>query len=105
MIASFSCDHDNDLGNELPPDKMEVTKIEGIVGYWGGAISEYTIIVQIPGTKDDKIVGIITDMPSDFKIEGMEVIFSGKYAQTNTLLDPIPEISLYDLTLSSIKRK
>ena len=110
IITTFSCDKkavDNDFVSNLPPDQLEVSDIEGSIGFWTqGGVDKYTINVSIPETIDGLVTGLVDNMPEDFRTENLRVIFSGKYEESSDNPQPIyGGQSVYSLSLSSIRTK
>ena len=108
IISTLCCcnkDSEEDINLNLPPNTMAVTNIRGVVGYWEN-INKYTVNVAVPGTIDSQITGIVDELPSEFRNEGMIVIFSGAYKEEASNPEPIlGGQTVYSLTISSIKKK
>ena len=108
FITAISCTESTEvLNNYLPPHTLQVSEIDGVIGYWEhGNVDKFTIDVYVPNTIDSQITGIVEDLPSDFRTEGMFVIFSGEYKESNENPEPmLGGQSVYSLIVSSIKKK
>lgn len=63
----------------------------------------YLLRVSTQGTYNSQKVGIICNLPEEFKIDGLTVKYRGKYYPANFNQVPIA-VTYYELELSSIER-
>ena len=103
----FSCSQDDGVPAALllPPNTLTVEDIEGTVAFWEfDDVNKYYIDVAVPGTIDSSVAGLVDEMPEEFQVEGMRVLFSGTYSQSPD--NPAPFLGgqqVYSLELSSIQ--
>lgn len=110
LLSLESCESESTEPKiSLPPDVLTVSDIEGTVGFWdndqnNGEVNKYFIGVFVPGSIDATIVGIVEDLPNEFRTDGLKVIFSGKYYESAN--NPVPYLGgqmIYSLELTSIE--
>jgi len=104
FIGLISCEA-SDQTNLTPP--FNVTDKEGIVGHYDtDGVESYTIGYAIPNTIDGSVVGFVENLPTEFRTEGLMVVFNGEFKESKDL--PLPSLggqNFYSLSLTSIKLK
>lgn len=103
IISCSNNDDDNQITEELiksVTDEIGTISIMNING-----IEKFTINTNVSETLDSLITGIVDKLPTEFSTVGTKVIFSGTYTKGENTPSPIlGGQTIYDLTLSSIKK-
>jgi len=99
LFLSFSACNSDDCSSA-------VIDMEGVVRYWeSDGFESYTIQYTVPNTIDSVVVGFVDDLPPEFEVEGLIVLFSGDLIESDDL--PKPQIggqNLSKLTLCDVKK-
>lgn len=62
----------------------------------------YAIFSGIDGTFDAQDIGVVCNLPDEYKKEGLTLVFSGKYFENKALTPQIPGQEYYNLELTKI---
>lgn len=84
--------------------KIKVESKEGIIGLWEET-GEYTINFSDAHTIDNMITSITTNLPEEYKVLGMKVIFSGTLSKNKNT--PFPKLggqSIFNIKLKKINK-
>lgn len=90
-------------------DHLQVNNKEGIVVYYQ-KYDRWAIYssINIAGNIDSKMIGLSCDIPSDMKIEGLAITFSGTFKKFNSDENITPQMGgeeLYFLSLMQFSKK
>ena len=92
------------FSSELNPVK-KITNQDGII-WFNNSQKNYAVYVGVSGSYDSQLVGIVCNLPKDFEMEGLEIIFSGFYYDYDKIVsDIILGQKYYYLELCEIKKK
>lgn len=115
IIMGLSCEGNNNQEidclvknrcfiNESNPVK-KITNQEGII-WFNNSQKNYAVYVGVTGSYDSQLVGIVCNLPKEYEVEGLEIIFSGSYYDYDKIVsDLIPGQKYYYLDLCEIKKK
>ncbi|WP_439489918.1 hypothetical protein [Algoriphagus sp.] len=94
-------DHFDLSGCELTNELKSVADETGTV-WFDSQAQAFAIFSGIDGTYDGQNIGIVCNLPDNYKEEGVTVVFSGKYFENKNLTPQIPGQEYYDLELSKV---
>jgi len=109
MIVMGSCEKDQsdvDIQScNLSNLVKDVSDLEGTV-WFNSSTNSYAIYVSIPGSYDSQDVGIVCNLPEKYQVDGLKIVFNGKYFiyEKDVLLTPSGQ-TYYYLELSNIRSK
>ncbi|WP_194777244.1 hypothetical protein [Pararhodonellum marinum] len=107
LIMSCKCgleDVDDISQCDLTDLVKSVSEANGTI-WFDSQAQAYAIFKGIEGTFDGQDIGVVCDLPDDYKEEGLKVIFGGKYFENKTFTTQIPGQKYYNLELTSIEMK
>lgn len=107
ILMGSGCEKDQ-LAVDLTPCNLSdmikpVSNSKGMV-WFNSSINSYIIYVGIEGTYDSQDVGVVCNLPTKYQVNGLKVIFSGKYFKyQKDVLQKLPGQTYYNLELSKIE--
>ncbi|HYK76771.1 MAG TPA: hypothetical protein VEV16_07330 [Daejeonella sp.] len=107
MAIGSSCEKDI-VATEIKPCNLSnsiksASNLHGVVGL-NSSVNSYAIHVSIQGTYDSQDVGFVCNLPEKYRVDGLKIVFSGKYFKyENKDLQQIPGQSYYILELDEIQ--
>lgn len=79
------------------------SNLKGTV-WFNSSINSYAVHVSIEGSYDSKDIGIACNLPEKYEVDGLKIIFSGKYFKyEKNIFQYIPEETYYTLEVSKIE--
>jgi hypothetical protein len=109
FIISGQCQKVDDTGNlsECRSEQFvkSVTEEEGTI-WLNKSLNKYALYTGVRGTYDSQIVGVICNIPTEYKKDGLTVIVSGDYFEYNKdASQKFPGQTYFFLELREIKKK
>ena len=82
---------------------------DALIGYYV-KYNRWAVYIKdnIPNNIDNKMTGLICDIPSEFKVDGLNVIISGSYKKFNREENIVPQLGgedLYYFEITKITKK
>lgn len=76
--------------------------VKGVIGYVA-QVDKFAIFTGVDGAYDSQGVGLVSVIPEEFQVEGLEVVFDGVYYSCDGISPSIPGQVYYYLDVSAIK--
>ena len=87
------------LSNMVKP----ASNLRGTV-WFKSSINSYAIYVGVEGSYDSQDVGIVCNLPEKYQVDGLKIMFSGKYFKyEKDIFQQLPGQTYYILELSKIE--
>lgn len=105
LLMSGSCQKEGivELGDcDLENAEKSVTETKGTI-WLDTQAQAYSVFTGIEGAYDSQDIGIVCNLPDNFKIEGLKILFSGNYYKCEEFTPLIPGQKYYYLELTKIK--
>lgn len=89
-------------GFERGEEVKRVSGVKGVIGYVA-QVDKFAIFTGVDGAYDSQGVGLVSVIPEEFQVEGLEVVFDGVYYSCDGISPSIPGQVYYYLDVSAIK--
>lgn len=104
LLMSNKCgteDADTLIRCDLKNLVKTATQASGTI-WFDSQAQAYAIFSGIDGTYDSQDIGVVCNLPDNYKKEGTKVVFNGKYFENKSLTPQIPGQEYYNLELTKI---
>lgn len=105
LLMGGNCQKENivELGDcDLENVEKSVTETKGTI-WFDTQAQAYSVFTGIEGTYDSQNIGIVCNLPDNFKTENLKILFSGNYYKCEEFTPLIPGQKYYYLELTKIK--
>ncbi|TDO05185.1 hypothetical protein [Sunxiuqinia elliptica] len=102
MVVGCSKEETVVEGFERGEEVKRVSGVKGVIGYVA-QVDKFAIFTGVDGAYDSQGVGLVSVIPEEFQVEGLEVVFDGVYYSCDGISPSIPGQVYYYLDVSAIK--
>lgn len=102
MVVGCSKEETVVEGFERGEEVKRVSGVKGVIGYVA-QVAQVAIFTGVEGAYDSQGVGLVSVIPEEFQVEGLEVVFDGVYYSCDGISPSIPGQVYYYLDVSAIK--
>lgn len=87
-------------------DSLIQTRVEGKGTIWyDDEAKAYAVFTSVEGGFDSQLIGVACNLPDEFKVKGLEVVFTGAYYKCDQYKPRFPGQTYYFLKVYSIRRR